>query len=129
MSLKALPDDVRELICEYASDKVLNRKHEADLISALTFRTHECLLDDYMYTAVLATSPTYFINGAASHYLYFRHQQFDERNFPQHFDINLVWENLRQQDESEAMGREDTRLYPAGMPESDRPEGWGWLDF
>ena len=128
--LKALPDDVRKLIREYASDKVLHRKHEADLISALTFRTGEALLDNYLYTGVTTAGPTYFINqNGSSYHLRFTHDQFDERNFPQHFDIGLVWDNLRQQDEIEAMGREDARLYPEGMPESDKPHGWGWLSY
>ena len=128
--LKPLPGDVRQLIRQYASDKTLHRKHEADLIGALTFRTSESLLDNYLYTGVSATSPTYFINeNWLSHNLRFLHNQFDERNFPQHFDISLVWDNLRQQDEIEPMGREDARLYPEGMPESDKPHGWGWLSY
>ena len=129
--LKALPDDVRKLIREYASDKALHRKHEADLISTLIFLTSKSLPDNYLCTLVSSTVPcTYFIiENWLSYHLRFVHNQFDERNFPQHFDISLVWDNLRQQDEIEAMAREDTRLYPEGMPESDKPHGWGWLSY
>ena len=134
--LKKLPEDVRELIREYASDKTLHRKHEADLISALTFRTDKQLFSPYLYTCV-TTPPTVYFNAMSADFmdvrtrrrtLHFRHEQFDERNFPQHFDIGVVWDELRQQDAIEAMNREDRWLFPDGMPESDQIHGYGWLN-
>ena len=61
-----------------------------------------------------------------SHMLEFYHEQFDERNFPWQFHPCLKWDNSREQDEIEAMGAEDTRLYPDGMPASLPPPWWWW---
>ena len=64
--------------------------------------------------------PSYFID--------FEYAQYDERNFPQHFDISLFHPNTREQDETEAMGAEDSRLYPDGMPAADTPRGVPTVD-
>jgi len=53
--------------------------------------------------------------------------QYDEHNFPQHFGIDKIWPTLRDQDETQAMGAEDSRLYPRGCRASAQPHGWGWL--
>ena len=138
--LKKLPEDVRELIREYSSDKTLHRKHEADLISALAFYTNDPpsyfdqLFGRGLYTAATTPPTVYFKSVDFANMrtrvrtLRFRHNQFDERNFPQHFDIGVVWDNLHQQDAIEAMNREDRWLFPDGMPESDQIHGYGWLN-
>ena len=142
-ALNGLPADVRGYIREYASDRVTCRAHEAALISAPSFRQSEA--DEFggrpHYTsgipATVVTAPlgTYF--GRSPLYMWrsrrrsqqirFQHDQFDEHNFPHHFGINETWPTLREQDETEAMGAEDARLYPGGCDASARPHGWGWL--
>jgi len=141
--LNGLPTEVRDYIQEFASDRVTCRAHEAALISALSFRQSEA--DEFggrpHYTsgipATVVTAPlgTYF--GRSPLYMWrsrrrsqqirFQHDQFDEHNFPQHFGINETWPTLREQDETEAMGAGDARLYPGGCDASARPHGWGWL--
>ncbi len=142
-ALSGLPTDVREYIQEYASDRVTCRAHEAALISALSF--HQSEADEFggrpHYTpgipATVVTAPLGTNFGRSplnvwrsrrrSQQIRFQHDQFDEHNFPQHFGIDETWSTLREQDETEAMGAEDTRLYPGGLPASARPHGWGWL--
>ena len=142
-ALSGLPTDVREYIQEYASDRVTCRAHEAALISALSF--HQSEADEFggrpHYTpgipATVVTAPLGTNFGRSplnmwrsrrrSQQIRFQHDQFDEHNFPQHFGIDETWSTLREQDETEAMGAEDTRLYPEGLPASARPHGWGWL--
>ena len=139
--MEYLPPNIPETVCkfiqEYKSDKV-GIHPTAPLIKSLIFRQTGVngihFPDGHASTAVGAVAPTYFIKrhdmwGIQSPmWLRFCHSQYDERNFPQHFDISLVWDNLQQQDEIEAMGAEDNRLYPQGMPTSDTPHGWGWLN-
>ena len=131
--LATLPDDVRGHIRGYASDKTLHRQREANLISSLNFwisRPDEFYwFSKYQNTIVVAAAPDYFIKRdpltsrpSDPEFMRFIHNQFDERNFPQHFDISLTWDNLRQQDEIEAMGNEDTRLFPEGLPASVEPQ-------
>ena len=135
-SFKKLSHENLELIKEFTSDKV--QAHlAAALIKSLSFRQARFQQVNGMYTFVYAQNDDYFIakselqleNWAVQHLesLNFHHAQFDERNFPQHFDIQRTWDNMRQQDETEAMGNEDTRSYPSGMPPSDTQHGWGWL--
>ena len=136
-ALSGLPTDVREYIQEYASDRVTCRAHEAALISALSF--HQSETDEFggpaPATVVAAPLGAYFVRSPLklwrplrrSHRLRFQRDQFDEHNFPQHFGLDKTWPTLREQDETEAMGAEDTRLYPEGLPASARPHGWGWL--
>ena len=128
---KHLSYDNQALIREYASDRV-GIHPTASLIKTLEFDVN---LQDaprrYACTHVYAAETDHFIpkNPRSTDYrrLTFYHNQFDERNFPQHFDIDLVWDNLLQNDEIESMGNEDTRTYPNGMPVVDTPHGWGWL--
>ena len=61
--------------------------------------------------------------------LTFYHNQLDGHNLPHHFSMDLVWDKLLQNDEIEAMGNEDVRSYPNGMPASDTQHGWGWLSW
>ena len=133
MTFKQLSDDNLALIKEYASDKI-GVHPTAALIKTLDFQFVDTI-GNVSYTNVGATGMDYFIVNSRfwrrsifPDSLQFYHETFDERNFPQHFDIDLVRDNLRQQDEIEAMGREDARLYPEGMPESDKTHGWGWLN-
>ncbi len=137
-----LPPGICRAIREYASDRVTCRAHESALISALIFRPREA--DEFRgrpytfgipSTVVDAPLGSYFVTSPLymwrprrrSHQIRFKHDQFNEHNFPQHFGIDKVWPTLRDQDETEAMGAEDTRLYPGGLPASARPHGWGWL--
>ena len=142
-TLSSLPAEVQEHIRQYASDRVTCRAHESALISALSF--HQSEADEFggrphhtpgipatVVTAPLGTyfgrSPLYMWRPRRrSQQLRFQHDQFNEHNFPQHFGIDKIWPMLREQDETEAMGGEDTRLYPGGCVASARPHGWGWL--
>ena len=136
-ALDGLPADVREHIREYASDRVTCRAHEAALISALSFRRSEADEFGGRIPATVVTAPLGTNFGRSplnvwrtrwrSQQIRFQHDQFDEHNFPQHFGIDETWSTLREQDETEAMGAEDTRLYPGGCPASAQPHGWGWL--
>ena len=115
---KELSDEIQNIIGEFASDKV-GVHPTAALIKTLRFDVED--------------NCTFVIHVIEANHIQitrirtFFHEQFDERNFPQHFDINLVWDNLREQDETEAMGNEDIRQYPHGLPESAVQHGWGWL--
>jgi len=136
-ALNGLPADVREYIREYASDRVTCRAHEAALISALSFHTRKCRF--HKGTAVVETPPgVHFITRSWDPWRRTRRtlqmlpleDPFDEHNFPQQFGlsgIDKIWPTLREQDETEAMGAEDTRLYPRGCVATTRPHGWGWL--
>ncbi len=141
-ALSGLPADVRGYIQEYASDRVTCRAHESALISALAFRPREAdeirgrpytfgipsTVVDAPLGSYFVTSPLYMWRPRRrSKQLRFQHDQFNEHNFPQHFGIDKIWPTLREQDETEAMGAEDTRLYPGGLPASAQPHGWGWL--
>ena len=106
---KKLSDEIQNIIKEFASDKV-GVHPTAALIKTLRFDVEDNC------TFVIHVRETK--NLQITRTLTFFHEQFDERNFPQHFDICLTWDNLRQQDETEAMGNEDSRLYPQGMPDS-----------
>ncbi len=129
--LSGLPTDVQEYIQEYASDRVTCRAHEAALISALAFRPSK----ERTGTVVETPPGVHFIQPSWNPWRRARggwqmrllENQYDEHNFPQHFGIDKIWPTLREQDETEAMGAEDTRLYPEGLPASARPHGWGWL--
>jgi len=59
-----------------------------------------------------------------SHMLEFHHEQFDERNFPWHF--RPPTDRSSRHVEIEAMGAEDSRLYPDGMPASAPTPWWWW---
>ncbi len=127
LSLSSLPAEVQEHIREYASDRVTCRAHEAALISALSFRTRTSQF--YKGTAVVETPPgVHFIRRSwdpwrrtrASLRMLPLEDPWDEHDFPQHFGligIYETWPTLREQDETEAMGAEDTRLYPEGCTE------------
>ena len=130
---RGLPADVWDYIRQYASDRVTCRAHEAALISALSFRPSK---GRYHKGTVVETPPgVQFIQSSWDPWRWAREgrqmrimsDQYDEHNFPQHFGIDKIWSTLREQDETEAMGAEDTRLYPEGLPASARPHGWGWL--
>ena len=128
---KHLSNDNQLLIREYASDKI-GVHPSAALIKTLDFQVS---IEDASWkkpcTEVYAADMDYFITKdlrtIGHRRLTFPHNQYDERNFPQHFDIGLVWDKLLQNDEIESMGNEDTRSYPNGLPVSDTPHGWGWL--
>ena len=138
---KHLSNDNQLSIREYASDKI-GVHPSAALIKTLDFQVN---IEDASWknpcTEVYAADMDYFItkdcarpgwftdsrSRELSRSLKFDHNQYDERNFPQHFDIGLVWDKLLQNDEIESMGNEDTRSYPNGLPVSDTPHGWGWL--
>ena len=122
--LKNIPETVRPHIREYTSDKV-GTHPTAPLIKSLIFRQsqpHQFFSDGYDSTIVVANDPAYFIQRWQafythhSDYIRFCHNQFDERNFPQHFDISLNWDNLREQDEIEAMVAGDVQIYREGLP-------------
>ena len=120
---KVLPLEVQELVQAYASDKV-GVHPTATLIKSLRFRPNfpdpECL-ENFPSCSMLASTLVQCPLGAGrfthpnlrfyntDRYLRFIHREFDERNFPQRFDISLRWDNMRQQDEIEAMGAEDVR--------------------
>ena len=102
--METLPDDIKMLINEYCSDRV-GVHPTARLIKNLTFRhslPHEFHNDGYESTVV--ETPDYFIKRPSiwaprePNILRFLHYQYDERNFPQHFDISLRWNNMVQQD-------------------------------
>ena len=116
---KKLSDEIQSIIKEFASDKV-GVHPTAALIKTLRFDVEDNC------TFVIHVRETKSLQITRT--LTFFHELFDERiHSLEHFDINLDWNNLRQQDEIEAMGNEDSRLYPQGMPESDLQHGWGWL--
>ncbi len=133
-ALDGLPADVQGYIREYASDRVTCRVHEAALISVLAFRPSK---GRYHKGTVVETPPgVHFIQPGSwdqwrrareGRQMRIMADQYDEHNFPQHFGIDKIWPTLREQDETEAMGAEDTRLYPGGLPASARPHGWGRL--
>ena len=94
-------------INEYKYDRV-GVHPTARLIQNLTFRhsqPHEFCRDGYESTVV--ETPGYFKKKPGmwpdrdSSILRFCHNQFDERNLSQHFDISLSlrWENMLEQDE------------------------------
>ena len=113
-SFKILPPEVKELVKAYASDKV-GIHPTATLVHQLIVRQskpHEFYYDDLPSTVVHCPSHAYFMNiHPPSHstwrYRRYMHTDFDERHHPQHFDISLRWDNMREQDEIEAMGAED----------------------
>ena len=132
-ALNGLPADVRGYIREYASDRVPCRAHVSMLISALTFRPSK----ERFHSGTVVETPlgVHFIQPSwnpwrrarSGRQMRLLEIQYDEHNFPQHFGINETWPTLREQDETEAMGAEDTRMYPEGCDASARPHGWGWL--
>ena len=138
--LKPLPEDVRQMIRAFASDRVGPYwESTAPLINGLQFSQQERV--DYPRYYPIRTRvecdvrKEYFMKKdwlsandewTPSHMLEFSHEQFDERNFPWQFHPRLKWKNSREQDEIEAMGAEDTRLYPDGMPASVPPPWWWW---
>ena len=133
-ALRGLPADVRDYIRDCASDRVLCRAHEAALISALSFRPSK---GRYHKGTVVETPPgVHFIQPGSwdpwrrvrgGRQMRIMSDQYDEHNFPQHFGIDKIWPTLREQDETEAMGAGDSRLYPRGCVATTRPHGWGWL--
>ena len=119
-SLKILPPDVKDLVKAYASDKVGVRPAAA-LIKTLKFSqsSQYMLYPDGLHSTVVQCPqiagrfmkshrsfffPRVYHNTSYRRYI---HTDLDERNFPQHFDISLRWDNMREQDEVEAMGAED----------------------
>ena len=133
MTFKQLSDDNLALIREYASDKI-GIHPTAALIKTLDFRVFEGIPGLVDCTEISTTDMDYFISKDGGprrrghRLLTFFHNQYDERNFPQHFDIDLVWDILLKNHEIESMGNEDTRSFPNGMPASDTSHGWGWLN-
>ena len=132
-ALRGLPVDIQGYIQEFASDRVTCRAHEAALISALAFRPSK---GRYHKGTVVETPPgVHFIQPSWHPWRRAREGrqmrimagQYDEHNYPQHFGIDKIWPTLREQDETEAMGAEDTRLYPQGCDASAQPHAWGWL--
>ncbi len=121
------------MIRDYASDRVTCRAHESALISGLIFRPnepHEYHWERLRGTVVETPYPVHFKirpRALSAYKLRFVHTAFNEHNHPKQFGIKRIWPTLREQDETEAMGAEDTRLYPAGLPASAQPHGWGWL--
>ena len=117
------------MVRDYASDRV-GTHMSADMIKGLIFDRDVTDLffhprvrvrcDGRMeyFTVPERGYPVNRVLRPPTHYLDFEHAQFDERNFPQHFDISLFWPNSREQDETEAMGAEDSLIYPDGMPSS-----------
>ena len=122
------------MIRDYASDRVGPYwESTAPLINSLQFSQQErvdhplCFYPvrtrvecDWHLAYFMAKSFGNNYGWSPSDMLEFHHEQFDERNFPQHFDISLFWPNSREQDEIEAMGAED------GMPASLPPAWWWW---
>ena len=114
--METLPDDIKMLINEYSSDRV-GVHPTARLIKNLTFRhslPHEFHNDGYESTVV--ETHVYFIKRPniwvplQPNILRFCHNQFDERNFPEYFDISLrCWENMLEQDEIERLGELGSR--------------------
>ena len=107
--MENLPDDIKMLIKEYSSDRI-GVHPTAGLIKNLTFRhslPHEFHNDGYESTVV--ETHNYFIKKPGMwivrdpNILRFCHNQFDERNFPEYFDISLRWENMLEQDEIERL--------------------------
>ena len=116
------------MVRDYASDRV-GTHMSADMIKGLIFDRD--VTDLFFHPRVRVRCDgrmEYFIRPERpypesrdwypSYFIDFEYAQYDERNFPQHFDISLFWPNSRQQDEMEAMGAEDSRIYPVGMPSS-----------
>ena len=118
---KHLSDDNQALIREYASDKI-GVHPTAALIKTLDFVVRDDCTQVHATRGHFITKEREF-----AHRLKFYHNQYDERNFPHYFAIDMVWDKLLQNDEIESMGNEDTRSYPNGMPVVDTPHGWGWL--
>ena len=124
------------MVRDYASDRV-GTHMSADMIKGLIFTQYlasstdehgmfynprtrvECERMEY-FTVSEHGYPVNRVLRPPTHYLDFEHAQFDERNFPQHFDISLFYPNSREQDEMEAMGAED------GIPASVPPPWWWW---
>ena len=115
-SLKILPPDVKDLVKAYASDKV-GVHPAAALIKTLKFsQSSQCMTwPDGLHSTVVQcprrvghfmNANRRFFNSSTSYRRYI-HTDFDERHFPHHFDISLRWDNMREQDEIEAMGAED----------------------
>jgi len=116
-SHKILPPDVKELVKAYASDKV-GVHPAAALIKTLKFMQssqYGLLWPDGLHSTVVQCPRRIgrFMNAhrrffsQSTSYRRYIHTDFDERHFPQHFDISLRWENMREQDEIEAMGVQD----------------------
>ena len=105
---KVLPLEVQELVKAYASDKI-GVHPTAALIKRLKFQPIFPEFRGLVLPATLVQCPQgagYFMHLP---YLEFVHHKFDERNFPAFFYISLRWDNMRRQDEIEAMGAEDIR--------------------
>ena len=127
--MEYLPTNIPQTVCkcihEYTSDKV-GIHPTATLIKSLVFRQTGVngihWPDGHASTAVGANAPTYFINapnmwGFPNHiWLRFCHDQYDERNFPQHFDISLKWDSICVQDEIEALVADEVQIYREGLP-------------
>ena len=132
------------MIRDYASDKVgPYYGSTSPLINGLQFSQQEKVYWPIYYPARTRVEcnrrQEYFMKRdewsafpdgwTPSHMLEFHHEQFDERNFPWHF---LPFrDEIHQcisckQDEIEAMGAEDSRLYPDGMPASAPTPWWWW---
>ncbi len=138
--LKPLPDDVRLMIREYASDKCGPYSNStAPLISCLQFSqvspvNHPLRVVGNRTRVECDWGQMYFRQKSEfnnygwrhSDMLQFHHKQFDERNFPWQFHPCLKWDNSCEQDEIEARAAEDTRLYPDGVPASLPPSWWWW---
>ena len=122
-SLKILPPEAMDLVKAYASDKV-GVHPAAALIKTLKFMQssqYGLLWPDGLHSTVVQCPQLAgrFMKYPRSHgwthprvyrgtsYRRYIHTDFDERHFPQHFDISLRWENMREQDEIEAMGVQD----------------------
>ena len=130
------------MVHDYASDRV-GTHMTADMIKGLQFSQQERVVSPIFYPVrtrvecdrrmeyFIVPERGYPVNRVLrppTHHLDFEHAQFDERYFPQHFDISLFHPNTREQDETEAMGAEDSRLYPDGMPAADTPRGVPTVD-
>ena len=133
MSISQLSPDNLQSIKEFASDKI-GVHPTAALIKTLDFQVIKNFprlgnlpwINDC--TIIVSSCSDHFIKrGGIDHILTFYHDQFDERNFPQHFSIDFVWDKLLLNDEIQSMASEDLRLYPNGVPKSDQIHGHGWL--
>ncbi len=127
------------MVHDYASDRV-GTHMTADMIKGLQFSQQERVVSPIFYPVRTRVEcdghMEYFIKPVRlypeirdwypTHQLEFHHEQFDERNFPWQFHPCLKWDNSCEQDEMEAMGAEDSRLYPDGMPASVPPLSWWW---
>ena len=110
--LKILPPDVKDLVKAYASDKV-GVHPAAALIKTLKFsqsfgneRLPSTVVQCPRRVGHFMNANRRFFNSSTSYRRYI-HTDFDERHFLHHFDISLRWDNMREQDEIEAMGAED----------------------